>query len=164
MIYLRNVHPRKTVLVPLSAGWARVLRPQVTTSLPEQALHTSAVRELLNRRMVEVADGAAWNADTRQARANRTDWSRLIAEAEQREFDMLLDRAPRSADTRRQRPKERKPRADEWPPESTARLRRRWAEGATPTTIASEMGVSPGAVRSRATRLGLPGRDWSRLR
>lgn len=159
-VYLRNVHAKRTVMVPIRPGWCRMLKPAVTARVPAAVLHTSAVRRLLSLRMVDVIDVTAWNAEARQRQANRTDWARAIAEAEQREFDGLLGRAPRGAGSRR--PKERKRRADEWPSEWTARLRQRWAEGATGTTIAVELGVSLGAVRSKALRLGLPGRDWSR--
>ena len=149
--------------MPLGAGWARVLRPAVTAELPSQVLHTSTVRELLLRRMVEIADGAAWNADTRQARANRTDWARAIAATEQREFDKLLQplgiqprrhlqpKPPRPP--RRLRPRKR--RTDERTPEQVERLRQRRAAGASPAQIAAELGTTRLAVMSKTYRLRL---------
>ena len=144
MIYLRNVHPKRTVLVPLGAGWARMLRPAVTAELPERVLHNSAVRELLTRRMVELADGAAWNADTRQRRANRTDWARAIAAAEQREFDKLRVglAAPRKG-------------GHYWPAEQLEQIRQRLAAGATLTQLAGEYGLTRQALSGMCQRRGL---------
>jgi hypothetical protein len=85
-VYLRNAHPKQIVHLPIAPGWSRVLRPAVTT----RVLHTPAVRQLLLRKLVDVVDGAAWDADARQRRASRTDMARAIAAAEQREFDQLL--------------------------------------------------------------------------
>jgi hypothetical protein len=90
-VYLRNSHPKQIVLLPISPGWSRDLRPAVTTRVPERVLQTPAVRQLLLRRMVEVVDGAARDADVRQRRASRADMARAIAAAEQREFDQLLE-------------------------------------------------------------------------
>lgn len=89
-VYLRNLHPTKRVMVPLGRGWVRLLYPGVTTHVPERVLHTPLVRKLLIRKMVEVVDGAAWDADVRQRNASRADMARAIAAAEQREFDVLL--------------------------------------------------------------------------
>ena len=89
-VHLRNAHPKQTVYVPIAPGWCRVLRPAVTTCVPAALLHTPAVRHLLIRRLVDVVDGAAWDADVRQRCATRTDMARAIAAAEQREFDRLL--------------------------------------------------------------------------
>ncbi len=55
-------------------------------------------------------------------------------------------------------PVDRKRRADEWPAGLIVRLKARWAEGATSAAIAAELGVTPGAVTAKATRLGLPRR------
>jgi hypothetical protein len=95
VIYLLNAHPKRTVHLPISPGWARVLRPAVTTAVPAALLHTKAVRQLLLRRLVDPVDSAAWNADVRQGRASRTDMARAIAAAEQRESDRLLANMPR---------------------------------------------------------------------
>jgi hypothetical protein len=89
-VYLRNAHPKQIVHLPIAPGWSRVLRPAVTTRVPERVLHTPAVRQLVLRKLVDVVDGAAWDADARQRRASRTDMARAIAAAEQREFDQLL--------------------------------------------------------------------------
>jgi GcrA cell cycle regulator len=89
-VHLRNAHPKQTVYLPIAPGWCRVLRPAVTTSVPARVLHTPVVRQLLIRKLVDVVDGAAWDADARQRRASCTDMARAIAAAEQREFDQLL--------------------------------------------------------------------------
>jgi hypothetical protein len=89
-IFLRNAHPKQIVYLPIAPGWCRVLRPAVTTSVPARVLHTPVVRRLLLRRLVDVVDGAAWDADARQRNASRTDMACAIARAEQREFDQLL--------------------------------------------------------------------------
>jgi hypothetical protein len=89
-VYLRNAHPKQIVHLPIAPGWSRVLRPAVTTHVPERVLHTPVVRQLLLCKLVDVVDGAAWDADARQRRASRTDMARAIAAAEQREFDRLL--------------------------------------------------------------------------
>jgi hypothetical protein len=89
IVYLRNVHAKRIVYLPVRPGWCRVLKPAVTTAVPAALLHTAAVRQLLLRKLVDVVHGAAWDADTRQARASRTDWARAIAAAEQGEFDRL---------------------------------------------------------------------------
>jgi hypothetical protein len=89
-VHLRNAHPKQTVYLPIAPGWCRVLRPAVTTCVPARILHTPAVRQLLLRKLIDVVDGAAWDADVRQRTASRTDMARAIAQAEQREFDQLL--------------------------------------------------------------------------
>ena len=142
MIYLRNVHPKRTVLVPLGAGWARVLRPAVTAELPEQVLHTDAVRTLLLQRMVEIADGNAWNADTRQASASRMDWSRAVAVAEQQEFDrMLADLTPAQDHF--------------WSAAQLEQVRQRLDAGATVRQIAAEYRLTPQGTTQLRKRLGI---------
>jgi hypothetical protein len=146
-----------------------VLKPAVTTAVPAALLHTEPVRQLLINRLIDVVDGAAWDADIRQRRASRTDWARAIAAAEQAEFDRmragLVVGAPRSAAPRkpRKRPEERKRRDDEWPAERIAHLRQRWAEGATKEAIGAELGVTPSAALAKAMRLGLGSRRHHRM-
>ena len=89
-VYLRNTHPKQIVHLPIAPGWSRVLWPAVTTRVPEHVLHTPVVRQLLLRKLVDVVDAAAWDADVRQRTASRIDMARAIAAAEQREFDQLL--------------------------------------------------------------------------
>jgi hypothetical protein len=93
MIYLRNIHQKQTVRLPVRPAWYRVLKPAVTTAVPAALLHTAAVRQLLLRKLVDVVDRAAWDSDVRQRR--RTDMARAIATAEQQEFDRLLADMPR---------------------------------------------------------------------
>jgi hypothetical protein len=88
-VYLRNVHPKQIIHLPLAPGWHRVLRPAVTACVPERILHLPAVRQLLIGQLIEIVDGAAWDPDIRQRRASRIDMARAIAAAEQREFDRL---------------------------------------------------------------------------
>jgi hypothetical protein len=49
----------------------------------------------------------------------------------------------------------RTPPASSWPAEWTETLKRRWAEGVPGRTIAEELGVTPGVVWARCSRLGL---------
>jgi hypothetical protein len=124
-MYLRNAHPKKTVYLPTRPGWWRVLRPAVTTSVPTALLHTSTVRQLLLNRLVDVVDGAAWDADIRQRRTANTDMARAVARAEQ---------AAAGANQATPRPDGPALRAPcEW-------LKMRWAEGATGPEISAESG------------------------
>ena len=141
-VYLRNCHPKQTIRVPVRPGWCRVLKPAVTTSVPASLLHTPAVRQLLLRKLVDVVDGAAWDADVRQRRASRTDMARAIAAAEQREFDRLrVGLAPK--------------RPHYWPAEQLACLRERIAAGATMKQLATEHGVTRQAMNNLCQRHGL---------
>jgi hypothetical protein len=86
VIYLPNAHPKQTVHLPISPGWARVLRPTVTTAVPAALLHTEAVRQLLLLLLVDgwmarpgtpmSAGGAraapTWRAIARAERASLT--------------------------------------------------------------------------------------------
>jgi hypothetical protein len=164
VIHLRNAHPKATVYLPVAAGWARIVRPGVTTMLPAAVLHTTIARQLLVRRMIELVDGTASDADARQRSAARTDMARAIALAEQAEFDRLLQgerikQGPRRQ--RRPRPKRpRKRRQDEWPPERVELIKCRLAAGASRAEIAAELGVKCYVVsaliyrRAKAARRG----------
>lgn len=133
MIYLRNVHPKQTVYLPIRPGWRRVLKPAVTTSVPAALLHTAAVRQLLLRRLISVVDGASWDANIRQCRASRTDWARAIAAAEQREFDRLrAGLAPQ--------------REHCWSAKQLERLHERIAAGATMKQLATEHSMTRQAM------------------
>ena len=142
MIYLRNAHPKQTVYLPIRPGWRRVLKPAVTTSVPAALLHTETVRQLLLRELIVVVDGAAWDADVRQRRANRTDWARAIAAAEQREFDKLREGLPAA-------------RGHYWPVQQIEHVRQRLAAGATVKQLAAEHGLVPQTIRSLCQRHGL---------
>jgi hypothetical protein len=159
VIHLRNLHPKRTLAVPLDDAWYRVLRPNVTSMLPAEALHFPAVRQLLAQQLVTVVDAVQCDADARQARAVRLDMAKLVAIAEQAEFDRLLQ-GVRLRGSYRSPGVPRKRRADEWPEEWTARLKQRWAEGATGPEIAAELGgnVTPGSVGAKIRRLGLASR------
>jgi hypothetical protein len=114
---------------------------------------------LLIGQLIEVVDGAAWDADARQRRASRIDLRRAIAAAEQREFDQLLSRRPDRAKPRRayrrQDKRLRKPRADQWPAELINQLREGCAAGLAWVAIAAELGRTPGACYEQARRHGL---------
>jgi hypothetical protein len=142
--------------IPLGGGWASLLYPGSTSAVPEEALHTSLVRQLLAAKLIELTDGAAWDADIRQRRAARTDMTRAIAAAEKAEFDRLLAgmRRPRPPRPQRQ-PRPRKPRADEWSTAQVDLLKRRHAAGASWDAIAVELGRTPAAVAGMARREGL---------
>jgi hypothetical protein len=150
---LRNLHPSKKALLPVGQGWARLVYPGVTTRLPDAVLHLPAVRSLLTQRLVARVD-AGWDADERQRRSDRAGMSELVRLAEQAQFDRLLAGA-RLRRSYQSRGLPRKRRADEWPEEWTARLKERWAQGATGSMIAAELGVSPGAVGAQVARQGL---------
>jgi hypothetical protein len=141
MIYLRNIHPKQTVRLPVRPGWYRVLKPAVTTAVPAALLHTSAVRQLLLRKLVDVVDGAAWDSDVRQRRASHTDMSRAIAAAEQREFNRLLADMPR--------------RQHYWSAERIEHLRARIVAGVTMRELAGEFGLSRQAIGQVAQRHSL---------
>lgn len=142
MIYLRNAHAKQTVYLPIRAGWCRVLKPSVTTCVPAALLHTPVVRHLLLRKLVDVVDGAAWDADVRQRRASRTDMARAIAAAEQREFDKLRAGLPKQEQHRSSA-------------ERIERLRQRLAAGATLRELAAEHGTSRQAMDQLCRRHGL---------
>jgi hypothetical protein len=161
LVYLRNVHPKQIIHLPVAPGWCRVLRPAVTTRVSERVLHLPAVRQLLIGQLIEIVDGAAWDPDIRQRRASRIDMARAIAQAEQREFDALRARRPDRAEPRRAYRKQdkrlRKPRADQWTPELIEQLRQGCAAGLTWVAIAGELGRTPGACYEQVRRLGLKG-------
>jgi hypothetical protein len=156
-VYLRNLHPSKKALLPVGQGWARLVYPGVTTRLPDAVLHDPAVRSLLAQQVVTQVDAAGWNADERQRRSDRAGMAELVHQAEQAEFDRLL-RGVRLRHNYALSGKPRKQRANEWPEERIARLRQRWAAGATLAAIAVELGVSPGAVGAQVHRWQLPPR------
>ena len=52
----------------------------------------------------------------------------------------------------------RKQRRNGWSAEQASHLCHRWAEGALAPTIAAELGMTPGAVASKALREGLGSR------
>jgi hypothetical protein len=113
------------------------------------------------RKLIDLVDGAAWDADERQRSASRTDMVRAIAAAEQREFDQLLARRPEPRSRRpyrRQDKRLRKPRGDEWSAEQLTLLHRRWIAGVLAETIAAELGRSAAAVTGKAQREGLQSR------
>jgi hypothetical protein len=158
VIHVRNLHPKQTVYLPCAPGWARVLRPGVTTMLPAGAMHAPAVQALLQRQMVCVVTEVTADPGA----ILRRDLAAAIAAAELAEFAALLARQRRAGRTeqpqrayRRQDKALRKRRADEWPPEWTDRLRQRWAEHASCTAIAAELGTTVGAVSTKARRLAL---------
>lgn len=142
IVYLRNVHATQTVHLPIRPGWCRVLKPAVTTAVPAALLHTSEVRQLLLRRLVDLVDGAAWDADVRQRRASRTDWARAIAAAEQREFDKLRAGLPPGHEYY-------------WSAEQIERIRHRIAAGATMKQLATEHGLTRQAMDQLCRRHGL---------
>lgn len=136
------MHAKQTVYLPICPGWHRVLKPAVTTSVPAALLHTPAVRQLLLKKLVDVVDGAAWDAEARQRQASRTDWARAIAAAEQLEFDKLLaGLAPQ--------------REHYWSPKRLERLRQRIDAGATMKQLAAELGLTRQAVDNLCRRHGL---------
>jgi hypothetical protein len=149
--FVRNLHPKQTIYLPVSPGWARVLRPAVTTALPTAVLHTPAVRSLLTRQMITVVDGAAWDPDARQRRALKADMARAIAAAEQAEFDKLrVDMAP---------PRQRhklfgKPR-NRWTAERVAQLRTLLLSNAPSREITATLGLARGSLNATARRFGL---------
>jgi hypothetical protein len=140
-VYLRNTHPKQVLYLPIRPGWCRVLKPAVTTAVPPALLHTAAVRQLLLRKLVDVVDGAAWDADVRQRRASRTDMARAIAAAERREFDRLLADMPR--------------RQHYWSAERIELLRARIAFGVTMKELAGEFGLTRQAIGQVVQRHGL---------
>jgi hypothetical protein len=151
VIYLRNLHPKQTVYLPVSRGWARVLRPAVTTAVPAAVLHTPTARALLTRQMIALVDGAAWNANARQQRALRADMACAIAQAEQREFDRLRV----GVQIRERRKPADQPR-NRWTPERIAAFRTLLLSDARPREIAATMGLAVNSVHATARRLGLP--------
>jgi len=166
--HVRNAHPTKRMFIPLGGGWARLLYPGVTTAVPERALHTPLARQLLTAKLIELADGAAWDADVRQRRAARTDMARAIAAAEAREFARLVGGLRgRSPWHGRKAGKPRKPRANEWPAAQLALLRQRAEEGVSRVRIAAELGRTLSAVEGQAKRQGArlhrtpPPNKWS---
>jgi hypothetical protein len=161
--HVRNAHPTKRMAIPLGGGWARLLYPGVTTAVPERALHTPLARQLLTAKLIELADGAAWDADVRQRRAARTDMARAIAAAEQAEFNRLLRGVRVSARRPASPPPVRQPRV--WTTEREALLRERHASGAGVAQIAAELGLTASAVQGHARRLGLGSpRTWTEER
>ncbi len=161
-VHVRNVHPTRRLMVPIAPGWSRLLYPAVTACLPAGVVESPAVRRMLAAQVLAVVGEAGWDADARQRQADRAGMEAAIRRAEQREFDQWRARwrarqqPPRR--THKSAQVNRKRRADEWPPEWTERLRRRWAEGASAEQIASEIGLTPGAVASKALREGLEAR------
>jgi hypothetical protein len=156
--FVRNAHPTKRLALPFGDdGWARLLYPGVTTSVPERALHTPLVRLLLTEKLIELTNGAAWDPDARQRRAARTDMARAIAAAEQAEFTRLMAGLQRRQGPQRPRrqPRPRRPRKDEWSEDQVAQLRRCHAAGMTCSAIAVELGRTRGSVIGKALREGL---------
>jgi hypothetical protein len=154
VIHLRNLHPKRTLAVPLDGVWCRLLRPGVTSMLPAETLRFPVIQRLIAEQLVAVVDAVqCCDADARQARAARLDMARLIAIAEKAEFDRLLQ----GLRVEPRRPPSGWPytRRDLWPQEWTERLRQRWAEGATGPMIAAELGISRGAVGATVAREGL---------
>jgi hypothetical protein len=141
-VFLRNAHPKQTVYLPLAPGWCRVLRPAVTTCVPERLLNTPAVRQLLLRKLIETVDGAAWDAEVRQRRASRTDMTRAIAAAEQAEFDRLLRHRQDQVETRSW---------TRWTVELDARLLA--ASAADLTALAAELGITRRSLVDRRAAL-----------
>jgi hypothetical protein len=141
IVYLRNAHPKQTVYLPIARGLCRVLRPAVTTAVPARLLRTPVVRQLLLRKMLEVADGSAWDPDVRQRRSSRIDMARAITAAEQAEFDRL----------RRYRQKPTASRGwTRWTPELEARL---LADGTNLAALATELDVTRRTVLDRREAL-----------
>jgi hypothetical protein len=140
-VYPRNIHAKQLVYLPIRPGWCRVLKPAVTTAVPEALLHTAAVRQLLLRKLVDVVDGAAWDPDVRQRRASRADTARAIAAAEQREFDRLLADMPC--------------RPHYWSAQRIEHLRARIVAGVTMTELAGQFGLSRQAIGQVVQRHGL---------
>lgn len=164
-VYLRNLDARRTAVVPVAPGRARLLLPCATSTVPAQTVALPEVRRLLADERLRVVTEVSHAPDA--AELLRRDMAAAIAAAEARELAALVARQvrqhgkvepPRRPYIRRQRPGERKRRDDEWPADLIAQLKVRWAEGATGTAIAAELGVAPGAVIAKAKRLGLAGR------
>jgi hypothetical protein len=169
-VYLRNCDVRRTAAVPVAPGWARLLHPGVTSAVPAQTVALPAVQRLLVEERLRVVTEVSRAPDA--AELLRRDMAAAIAGAEARELAALVARQTRQQGqpepsrrpwTRRQRPEQRKRRDDEWPAELIVRLKARWAEGATGSEIAAELGVTPGAVIAKARRLGLTRRHRPRI-
>lgn len=113
-------------------------------------LHTPAARTLLTRQLITVVDGAAWDAEARQARALQADMVHAIAAAEQREFDRLRV-GVRICERRRPsgRPRHR------WTAERVAEFRALLLSEAKPAEIAAKMGWHRAALHAKACQLGL---------
>jgi hypothetical protein len=104
--------------------------------------------------LVDVVDGAVWDADARQLSASRTDMTRAIGAAEQAEFDRLLRHRQETTMSRGW---------TRWTPDLEARLLRpampvspRWqgARGYAPHPARPAGGTAPGG----------PGRPHERKR
>lgn len=141
-VHLRNAHPTRKLLVPLRPGWARLLYPGATTRVPAQTLHTPTVQQLLTERLLEIADGAAWDAATRQRRIGQIDMARAIAAAEQRAFDQLL---------RHRRQEDVASRYIRWTPALEARLVATGDAGLG--ALAAELGVARSTLFARRAEL-----------
>ncbi len=170
MIYLRNCDARRTAVVPVAPGWARLLHPGVTSRVPAAVIAMPAVQRLLTTERLAVVTEV--NRDPEAGELLRRDMAAAIAAAEARALARLVAQQVRQhgalaeptkrAWVRRQRPDERKRREDEWPPKRVALLRRRWAEGSPAWQIAGELGLSKGAVATKAYTLGLGSRRRAR--
>ena len=147
IVYLRNVHAKRIVYLPVRPGWCRVLKPAVTTAVPAALLHTAAVRQLLLRKLVDVVHGAAWDADTRQARASRTDWAAQSPRPSRASstgcgFGCGSVSVAGHPD-------------DRWTAERVAEFRALLLSEAKPAEIAATMGMAPDSVHAKACQLGL---------
>ena len=159
MIYLRNVHPKQTMYLPVRPGWCRVLRPAVTTALPPTALHHPAIRQLVAAQELQVVTEVAGSADpdARQRAALRRDLQVALAAAEAKEFDKLrqgITIPPRRTGAG----PGGKGRYSRWTPERKARLERLWRAGASVDVIANEVGLGRANVWAVVQRFGLPPR------
>lgn len=141
-VFLRNLSATRRLAVPLGDGWARILPPGATGTVPRAAMALPAVRRLLDARLAVTIERAGWDADLRQRAAARADMAALVRKAEQASFDALLaGLAPR--------PKHL------WPAERIEWLKQRLAAGSTVTRLAAELGLTRQAVDQMARRHGL---------
>ena len=160
MIYLRNLAARRTVAIPLAVGWHRLLRPAVTSAVPELLL--PAVRKLLARKLVAHVDtlvaGTPTNASDGLSALVWPIWcyapSRRLSTGCFSQCGSVL-----AADS---------PGPTNSAPICGHRNGRNGsgsagrAAGATGREIAAEMGVTPGAVSAKARREGLKWRGRTR--
>ena len=156
MIHVRNQRADRTLYLPVSRGWERVLRPSATTTVLPVVLSHPAVQHALKRQdivvVTEVSHGNSAHERLRQ------DMAAAICAAEQREVDKL--RQGISLKPRRKR--SGRPRQSWRSGERAAQFASLWNTGATPDQIAQSMGMAKGSVFTIASKLRLPPRAVGR--
>ena len=151
-VHLRNMHPTRRCLVPMATG-RRDSCPAVTSCLPAGVVELPAVRRMLAAQVLAVVDVTGWDAEARQRQVDRLGMEAAIRHAEQREFDQWRQRR-RPRRIHRPPNRNRKRRADEWPPAWIERLRRRWTEGAGAEQIAASSAWRPAQCLPRRCAWG----------